>query len=317
MALLTTLHPEDEALLARAYALEAPVFEPLPDRGTVNSNVRIRAGDRTLFLRVNEGKRVEQVAAEAALVGYLARHGVPTPEPIHTVSGAPFVLVQGKPATLFPWLPGSDADERHPDAAWQVGTLLAELHLAGAGYPVERLPPNAYDLDALTDRVERIAATDAYADVVGIARHELGAARRRSRGETGLVHQDLFPDNVLVDKAGRFVAVLDFEQACAGPLAYDLAVVLHAWCWRGAAFDAAAVEALVGAYDRVRPRDAVERAALSGELGLAAVRFAITRVTDIELQPSIPAELRARKDYRDYLRRHAALSELRALPSLQ
>ena len=46
----------------------------------MNSNFRVRASGRLFFLRVNEGKRDEDVVAEADLVAALRSGGVPTPE---------------------------------------------------------------------------------------------------------------------------------------------------------------------------------------------------------------------------------------------
>ena len=56
----------------------------------------------------------------------------------------------------------------------------------------------------------------------------------RAAATHGIIHGDLFRDNVLWD-AGQIVAILDFEQASGGSLAYDLAVCINDWCWTGAA----------------------------------------------------------------------------------
>jgi Ser/Thr protein kinase RdoA (MazF antagonist) len=92
-------------------------------------------------------------------------------------------------------------------------------------------------------------------------------------------------------------AILDCEQATRGPLLYDVAVTLNAFCWDGQKIDEPAAEALLSAYG------ATERGALVEECRLAAARFAITRITDVFLPEGVDPDLRRRKDWRDYAAR--------------
>ena len=119
----------------------------------------------------------------------------------------------------------------------------------------------------------------------------------------GLIHGDLFRDNVLWAPGPevRVGALLDFEQASGGSMAYDLAVCLNDWCWTGAP-RLELCAALLDGYQRVRPLSAGDRAALPVEVRAAAARFTITRITDVYLanvdQPD--------KDFRAFLARAEA-----------
>ena len=94
------------------------------------------------------------------------------------------------------------------------------------------------------------------------------------------------------------VAILDFEQASGGSLAYDIAVCLNDWCWDGAVrLDVAA--ALLAGYQRVRPLTAADREALLIEVPAAAVRFTVTRITDVYLARVDNPD----KDFRAFLAR--------------
>jgi homoserine kinase type II len=287
------------------YGLQLESLEPLPAHGTVNSNFRVRASGRTWFLRLNEGKSHSDVANEVALVDRLRAHGLPTPEFMRTTDGRAIVEAAARPATLFPWLDGHEAhpDAKQPASCALVGTALARLHRAGWGLTAEALPRNHYSLDALSERLESFADDMRVADIVPSLRYELDRARRRRPAVSGLIHQDLFPDNVLVDTEGGLVAVLDFEQATHGALIYDVAVALNAWCWTGSRIHKPAADAVLAAYEALRPLDLSERARLVDEARLAAARFAITRITDVFLPENVDPELRKRKDFREYVRR--------------
>ncbi len=305
MALRTRLDEDEARTLLDAYGLALESIEPLPAHGTVNSNFRVRASGRVWFLRLNEGKRDADVAAEVALVDRLRAHGLPTPEIVRARDGRAITVAAGRPATLFPWLEAREAqpDPKEPATVALVGMALGRLHRAGWGLTAGELPRNHYSLDELERRLESFADDMRVADVVPALRYELDRARRRRPAVAGLIHQDLFPDNVLVDGAGQLVAVLDFEQATHGALVYDLAVAINAWCWTGSRIHKPAVDSVLLAYEALRPLDHSERSRLVDEGRLAAARFAITRITDVFLPEDVDPELRKRKDFREYVRR--------------
>jgi homoserine kinase type II len=305
MALRTPLDETQARALLAAYGLTLESLEPLPAHGTVNSNFRVRASGRIWFLRLNEGKSDADVANEVALVDRLRDHGLQTPEIVRATDGRAVVQAAGRPATLFPWLDGREAqpNAKEPASCALVGTALARLHRAGWGLEADALPRNHYSLDALSARLESFADDMRVADVVPSLRYELDRARRRRPTVSGLIHQDLFPDNVLVDGAGELVAVLDFEQATYGSLIYDVAVAINAWCWTGSRIHKPAADAVLAAYEALRPLDSSERARLVDEARLGAARFAITRITDVFLPENVDPDLRKRKDFREYVRR--------------
>ncbi len=305
MALRTPLDEVEARAVCEAYGLALESIEPLPALGTVNSNFRLRASGRTWFLRLNEGKRDEDVAGEVALVDRLRAHGLPTPEIVRTRDGRAIVAAAGRPATLFPWI---DAREAQPNATEPAtvalaGAALGQLHRAGWGMRADELPRNHYSLEALETRLESFADDLRVADIVPALRYELDRARRRRAAPSGLIHQDLFPDNVLVDDTGALVAVLDFEQATYGMYVYDLAVAINAWCWTGSRIHKPAADSLLVAYEAVRPLDQSERARIVDEARLGSARFAITRITDVFLPEGVDPDLRKRKDFREYVRR--------------
>ena len=119
----------------------------------------------------------------------------------------------------------------------------------------------------------------------------------RERATRGIIHGDLFRDNVLWD-SGRVVAILDFEQASGGSLAYDLAVCINDWCWTGQVRHDL-IAALLAGYQRVRTLTADDRAALPVEVRAAAARFTITRITDVYLARVDNPD----KDFRAFLAR--------------
>lgn len=319
MARLTVLAPADVAQLCAAFDLGPPSAFQALDAGTVNSNFRVDTPRGRFFLRINEGKESHDVETEACLVDALVPLGVPTPRPLRGKDGGWFVPLGDPPkwCSAFPWIQGRHLGraELVPADARAAGEALARLHLAGAALPPavrDRLGPGSYTVAHLEARLEVIRAagrTDLAAAHARLAAALAEVARARDpQLPVGPIHQDLFLDNVLFDEARRLVALLDFEQAVIGPYAYDLAVTLLAWAFGKDDFVAGLPEGLLAGYRSVRALEARERAGLFAEARLAAVRFSITRITDVTLRAGLGAA--PGKDYRRYLRR---LDRLEAL----
>jgi homoserine kinase type II len=312
MARLTRLDDEDVRALAAAFALGEVTAWGVVPAGTINSNHWVEAGGRRWFLRVNEGKREEDVRFEAELVGELAARGVATPRPVVASSGKPLVLRRDRWVSVFPWVAGSQRALGEVTAAdaRAVGAALARLHRAGAGLADRFSKAGIYTTELIADRVEAIAAepraaTDpALASAVASAREEMtwlaARAGERARAPRGVIHGDLFRDNVLFAADGAVAALLDFEQASLGAWVYDLAVCANAWCYTDDVVPDLCA-ALAAGYRAVRPLEPVERALLWTELRAAAVRFCVTRITDVYL----PGADLPGKDFRRFQERLA------------
>jgi homoserine kinase type II len=276
--------------------------------GTINTNVRVETDGGPLFLRVNEGKSLDDVSREAAIVAHVAARGVPTPVPLASTAGQPFAAWRDQLVSVFPWVAGRtlSRDEVGPRHAAAVGRALAELHQAGTDFPDHR--PGRYEPDEIDRRLARVAALGRpelapAVTILTAALAELGRARAGALPD-GLIHGDLFIDNVLY--VGEEVgALIDFEQASWGRLSYDLAVTVLAFGFGRDDFRADVTRALIDAYRAARPPTSEERAAFGAELRFAACRFAVTRITDVHLKqgPGAPPG----KRFSRYLARLASL----------
>lgn len=305
VALFTALDPEQLAEIGARYRIGRPLQTAVIAAGTINSNFSIQTESARYFLRVNEGKSLEDVAWEAQLLDWLSHHGFPTPAPVLSEQGAGYLGFQGKLLTLFPWSGGRhlSAAEVSAGQAELLGQSLAHLHRLGALAPPTWRRISIYDQAHLRRRFESILARrepelERAISILQPAMDEAEQAHAiRAASTETLIHGDLFRDNVLWD-GPRLVAILDFEQASRGTVAYDLAVCLNDWCWDGAPRPDL-VAALLTGYRRERELSAADRAALPVEVRAAAMRFTITRITDVYLARVDNPE----KDFRDFLAR--------------
>ncbi|MFT3775487.1 MAG: homoserine kinase [Minicystis sp.] len=312
MALLTPLSLDDARRLGACYGLDVAAIRPIL-AGSVNTNVELGLTDGgRAFLRVYEEQTLATAAQEARVLAHFAAHGVTTARPLPLASDAGAFIAEhaGKPVAVFPWVEGEMLCQASvtPDAAAQVGEALARVHLAGAS--IANAPPTRFGPAQLEGRIRSLRAMELPSEVAAVVERlapKVERYRTRAPGPdgAGLVHGDLFRDNVLW-KDGRIAALLDFESASHESYPFDLMVTILAWCF-GDRLDPALARAMAQAYARVRPLPEAEVERLYDEGSFAALRFTITRLTDYEMRPRGSTIF---KDYRRFLARGEALDAL-------
>ncbi len=261
--------------------------------GIENSNffVTTRDDDATthaFVLTLFERLTMAELPFYLALMQHLAAAGIPCPAPVADESGRLCSMLAGKPAAIVTRLPGRSVERPLTAHCAAMGSALAAMHRAAAGFDAAQDNPRglAWWLAAATrvrDFVDddRRALLDA--EIGHVATTWTATAADLPRGA---IHADVFRDNVLfVDtyEGPRVGGIIDFYFAGTDPWVLDLAICLNDWCvdLDSGAFDAARVTAFVAAYDASRPLSAAERASLPTMLRAAALRFWLSRLDDL------------------------------------
>lgn len=256
--------------------------EPIAE-GIENSNYLLSTvSDRYILTLFEARVAAADLPFYLGLMGHLAGRGIACPVPVPDRAGATVHVLAGRPAAIVSFLDGDWP--RQPDVGdcRQAGAALAQLHAAGASYPAGRandLSVGAWRhlFEPLRDRADELRP--GFADWIEGELASVEATWPRDL-PSGIVHADLFPDNVFF-RDGTLSGMIDFYFACTDFYAYDLAIALNAWCFEAAgSFHADRATALVAGYASQRPLQAMERTALPILARGAALRFLLTRLHD-------------------------------------
>jgi homoserine kinase type II len=303
MAVYTDVSFEDLEGFLAAYDLGAVhAFKGIAE-GVSNSNYFLQT-ERGAFILTLYEKRVEVVDLPfyLGLMEHLARKGIPCPLPVHTGNGAVTGTLNNRAAAILSFLDGVSLRRPTAEHCARVGRALAGLHEAGTGFA----PTRANNL-GLSGWQKLAADCDPHADNVSegmrsLIDSEVGILSNSwPEGlPTGVIHADLFPDNVLF-LDDQVSGLIDFYFACVDSLAYDLAVTLNAWCFESdGAYNLTKGRALIAGYQALRALTHAERAALPLLARGAALRFLLTRLYD--WVHTNPGALVRRKDPREFAR---------------
>ena len=110
---------------------------------------------------------------------------------------------------------------------------------------------------------------------------------------TGMIHGDLFRDNVLFNERG-LTGVLDFHHAATGYWLFDLAVIANDWCTDNqGGLDPDRTHVLLSAYHRIRALSEQELWFFSSFALYAALCFWVSRLT-VSLQAQAEQGIRTK-----------------------
>lgn len=283
MAVYTSV-PDDalEGLLAR-YEIGRPLaLQPIAE-GVENSNYVLETTAGRYILTIYE-KRVAlaDLPFFLDLMDHLAAKAIVCPVPIHDRFGQSLQTLCGKPAAIVSFLEGRSPERIDPARCRALGATLADLHLAVGDFPGQRR--NALSVASWRPLFEACRASptplpEGLVPLVAPTLERLEAAWPRDLA-AGVIHADLFPDNVFF--AGNEVTgIIDFYFACDDLFAYDVAICLNAWCFTPSGdYDLACGKAFLEAYRAIRPLSPAEIEALPILATGAAMRFLLTRLYD-------------------------------------
>ena len=250
--------------------------------GIENTNYFVTTTQARYVLTLFEKLQPHELPFYLDLMAHLSSHGLPCPRPIANLDNAFLGELNGKPAALVTCLTG--APEMSPTAAHcaRVGEVLADLHLAGRSYKghLDNLRGPAWWTATMPELLPFLddANRAMLADEVAFQAHQ-----RNDDLPRGVVHVDLFRDNVLFD-GDTIRGVIDFYFACIDTFLYDVAITVNDWCMTDdCVLDPVRTRALLDAYRETRAFTPAERDAWPAMLRAGALRFWVSRLYDFHL----------------------------------
>lgn len=264
--------------------------------GIENTNYFVTTGQGEYVLTLFERLTHEQLPFYLKLMQHLAQKGIPVPAPqphrCGPHAGEILHTLCAKPAAVVEKLQGHNQLSPHIHHCAQLGSHLAQMHLAGQDFSCQQ--PNLRGLAWWKETIplvlpflntsqatliqnelqyqQQIAATPAYQTI-----------------PRGPVHADLFRDNVMFHGATPETETLsgmfDFYFAGVDTFLFDIAVCINDWCItrETGELDLPKAQALMTAYNQKRLLTSEEQALLPAMLRAGALRFWTSRLWDFYL----------------------------------
>ena len=251
MSVFTTVTFEQLRHWLQAYPLGELIDMQGIASGITNTNYFVTTTSGRYVLTLFEKNTAEELPYFLDLMAHLAERNIPCPRPVVKHDGASLSELNGKPAALVSCLRGRSLEAPELSHCAEVGRVLAEMHMAGLSFPAYMENPRGEQW--------RVATAS---KVVGFLNAESRAMLEKELAfqanlkpadlPQGVIHADLFRDNVLFD-GHALGGIIDFYYACNDALLYDIAITVNDWCTTAnGSLDETCTQALLKAYQAGR-----------------------------------------------------------------
>jgi len=255
MAHYTKLQKNEILAITKKYNLELINFDPI-DQGQGNSTYLLHTAQRKYILTIFEIAH-NRVINLCKLLKLLEEHKFPTTRVEKMANGEEIISVRGKLAILKPFIAGQVVEDFDEDMLSQVGAAMASLH---------QIPEPDYLSDHLEfglEFIQQVIGMDLDPDYKNWLTQRYEDLKRNIPSELprGLIHGDVFYDNVLFD-GKKFKALIDFEDSCNYYKVFDLGMAVVGLCTEKLEIRLPKVRSLVHGYQKTRKLERIERRAL-------------------------------------------------------
>jgi len=203
-------------------------------RGGVQSSYLLTTSDTRVVFKYYQTRTVPYVNFEANLIEYIRRRDFPCPAVLRNKEGILTGEFKGKPFLIYEHIEGEHLQSLDEDQRRSVIKAAADLqHVTRYYRPAFRkarwhyIPKTIRKL--AQDAAERSTQPFAQEKLAWIE-SQLNELSFSSRVPKGVCHSDYDLSNLLF-KNGRFIALLDFDDANYTFLSFDLINLIDNWAW--------------------------------------------------------------------------------------
>jgi len=227
MAVYTNLTKEDKKNIIDFYNLgENSKFIEISE-GILNTNYFVEDNDKKYVFRLLEGKRnIEEELKELDFLDLLNENGVSCSQVITNNSEKKYLFIQERMGSLFEFIPGDKVTKINPDVLKKIGSILGKMHKLSSGMSIER--ERKIELDFFYEKIITIDLKELLKDNYDFIMNKYKEVKEVdfSKLPEGIVHNDIFPDNVFI---GKNLSLIDFNDCMKAPFIIDLAIVINFW----------------------------------------------------------------------------------------
>lgn len=284
MAVYTVLDIENITTILAKYNLIPLQYEGIKD-GILNTNYLISTAKGKFVLRVLEGHRSYEAEKEELDFLLELNAVIPCSVPCSTTDGEVLIKYNGKMMSLFYFVEGEKLTEINEHFLSEIGILLGKMHLFSKNKKLNR--KTRIDEKYYFSKIDmkQIPITEEEKKIL-LSLYEKISMIDFSSLPCGIIHNDIFPDNILI-KDGTISGVIDFNDSTYAPFIFDLGIVINYWI-RINNFSSETenkyIEIFLKSYESIRKLSSMEKSLLDMGILKMALTFIFLRINKFSVE---------------------------------
>ena len=228
MGVFTNLFQDEIDFIEEKYKIKISEIKNI-DNGILNSNFYIETKNKKYILRIYEANRtIDEEKQELILLDKVASF-IPVSIAIKNIDNKCISIFNNKKFALFEYVNGNSIAKIDTHIIREIAMNLGKLHSFTKDFSFEVYNRKTrIDFDFYYNEIKKSKIDLKFKNEL------LNSANKINNFDfstlpSGVIHGDIFPDNVLLDKYNNIKVIFDFNESYYAPFIFDIAIIINFW----------------------------------------------------------------------------------------
>ena len=228
MGVFTNLFQDEIDFIEKKYKIKILEIKNI-DNGILNSNFYIKTKNKKYILRIYEANRtIDEEKQELILLDRIVDF-IPVSTAIKNIDNEYISIFNNKKFALFEYIDGNSITKIDTHIIREIAIYLGKLHSFTKDISFEKYNRKTrINFDFYYNEIKK-------SEIDFKFKNELLNSADKINGSdfsilpSGVIHGDIFPDNVLLDDYNNIKVIFDFNESYYAPFIFDIAIVINFW----------------------------------------------------------------------------------------
>ena len=228
MGVFTNLFQDEIDFIEKKYKIKILEIKNI-DNGILNSNFYIKTRNKKYILRIYEANRtIDEEKQELILLDRIVDF-IPVSIAIKNIDNEYISIFNNKKFALFEYIDGNSITKIDTHIIREIAIYLGKLHSFTKDISFEKYNRKTrINFDFYYNEIKK-------SEIDFKFKNELLNSADKINGfdfsilPSGVIHGDIFPDNVLLDDYNNIKVIFDFNESYYAPFIFDIAIVINFW----------------------------------------------------------------------------------------
>ena len=228
MGVFTKIFQNEIDFIQKKYKIKILEIKNIKN-GILNSNFYIETKNKKYILRIYEANRtIDEELQELILLDKISSF-IPVSRAIENIDNEYISIFNNKKFALFEYVEGSSIEEIDTHIIREIAMNLGKLHSFSKEISFEKYNRKSrIDFEFYYNEIKKSNFDFKFKNELLNLADEI-IKYNFSTLPSGVIHGDIFPDNVLLDEYNNIKVIFDFNESYYAPFIFDIAIVINFW----------------------------------------------------------------------------------------